>query len=158
MNHPAAHTTEDLFAFPIETPNRSGAEASGLLYADDQDPKILTDAGVVSRLHSRFLERAFVGEAMARRAWATRRHMLVQEGADHRDASEAQAAHRGAAELLVMLASAMAVGFRGAPRLERVAARILLGRARARLGRCPSDREARAIAVATARELRRAAP
>ena len=158
MNDPAAHATEELFAFSIEGPDSSGAEASGLVYADDQDPRILTDAGVVSLLHSRFLERAFIGEAMACRAWATRRHLLEQEGADHRDASEAQAAHRGAAELLVMLASAIAVSFRGAPRLERVAARILLGRARARLGRDPSDREARAIAVGASHELRRTAP
>ena len=155
MTEPPSPHRGEIFAFPSEAPDDPTVDVSGVVYADDQDPSMLAEAGLVSLFHSRLVERAFVGEAMARDAWATRRHLTAQEGADDRGTREAHAAHRGSADLLAMLAPAMAVPFRGVSRLERIATRLLLGRARARLARRPDDREARAIAVNALRALGR---
>ena len=155
MPDPQDARRDEIFAFPLEAPNDPRLDVLSVVYADDQDPPILTEAGVVALFHARLIERAFVGEAMARDAWATRSHLIAQDGGDASSASEAQAAHRGAAELLAMLAPAMNVPFRGITRLDRIAGRLLLGRARARLARRPDDREARALALNTLRGLGR---
>ena len=153
MNDPAAHPTEDLFAFPIETAGGPGAEASGLVYADDQDPRAFTEAGVVADRVAALVERAYVGERMAASV-----HYLKWGQLWH-DTHDAYLRHDGAAELLVFVRRAVPAPSlpRGAARLDRIAARILLGRARARLAVDPADTEAEIVIEAMLGELGRTA-
>lgn len=104
------------------------ADAGGIALADEHDPKLLTDAGRLFDLHAWVLERAYVGEEMARLVWTARfDEMLV----DERDPF---LRHQGAAELLDGISrSLFKASWRGSARLDRIAARVLLGRAKTRL-------------------------
>lgn len=150
MAEPPNHNREEIFAFGIEPP---GEPFSEIPLADDQDPSALTEAGVVAARVAALVERAYVGERMAAQVY------LLRWGGLWHDTHEAYLRHDGAAELLVFLRRAVPAPSipRGAERLDRIAARVLLGRARARLAADPEDAEAAAVADAMRGELGRTA-
>ena len=150
MTEPQSHAREEIFAFGIEPPGESLPEVP---LADGPDPSALTEAGVVAARVAALVERSYVGERMAANV-----HYL-KWGEFWHDTRDAYLRHDGAADLLVFLRRAVSAPYppRGAERLDRIAARVLLGRARARLVADPDDAEAAAVADAMRGELGRTA-
>ncbi len=148
MTEPPSPHREEIFAFSIEPPDEHLPEVP---LADDQDPSALTGAGIVAARAAALVERAYVGERMAAHVY------FLRWGALWRDTDEPYQRHDGAAELLIFLRRALPAPSppRGAERLDRIAARILLGRARARLADDPEDAEAEAVADVMLSELGR---
>ncbi len=149
MTEPPSPHREEIFAFSIEPPDEHLPEVA---LADDQDTSALTGAGIVAARAAALVERAYVGERMAAHVYFLRWGELWRATDD-----EPYQRHDGAAELLIFLRRALPAPFppRGAERLDRIAARILLGRARARLADDPEDAEAEAVADAMLSELGR---
>jgi len=123
--HGSTHR-EEIFAFGIESPDETFPRVP---LADDQDPATLTEAGIVAARTASLVERAHVGGRMA-----AHRHVLrwdeLWEGTDepyHRRAIPAPFPPRDV------------------ERLDRIAARMLLGRARTGLA---ADPEVAAVAGA----------
>ncbi len=120
--HEDIQTLDELFAFGPDTATRP--DVAGIRYCEDeQDPTLLTDAGLLALAQGRALERAYVGEAMAREC----HYALWLAGDD--DARDAYLRHDGAADVLALLPAHMPVAFRGAGRLDRIARRIVAARA-----------------------------
>lgn len=132
-----------------------------VVYADDQDPSILTDAGLVALYHVRFLERLYVQERMLEMLYLVRRMIegriptlvpgQISPNAEH------ATHHEGAAcAVLVTAAHSPAYGhWRDGSRLYLIAVRFLLGRAKTRLAQDPTDAEALAVLRYTRETLRR---
>ena len=116
-------------------------DTSTIAYADDQDPSILTDAGLVASSHARHLERAYV--------YAKTQAIIcaVEDDRPRRTTILGRAHHEGACSMVAHLAELSAAPglFRGTARLDRVARRILVGRARRILRDDPEDPLPRAI-------------
>ena len=150
MTEPQSHDREEIFAFGIEPPGESLSE---IPLAGDQDPSALTEAGVVAARVAALVERSYVGERMAANV------LYLKWGEFWHDTHDAYLRHDGAADFLVFLRRALPAPYppRAAERLDRIAARVLLGRARARLAADPDDAEATAVADAMRGELGRTA-
>lgn len=120
--HEDQETLERIFAFgPDDSPT---PDVAGIRYhEDDQDPALLTGAGLLAVAQGRALERAYVGESMARVC----HYALWLAGDD--DARDLYLRHAGAADVLALLPVHMMVPFRGVLRLDRIARRILAARA-----------------------------
>lgn len=121
----------DLFELPIPFPD----PAHDVPLSDDQDPSLPTpDGGPIAgalRAQGALLERFYVGERMAATVWRLR----FDRGADVD--RESYLRHEGAADVLAMAAPRLSPFWRGAKRLDALAYRVLLGRARARLSEPP---------------------
>lgn len=120
--HEEPEIIERIFAFgPDDGPT---PDVAGIRYhEDDQDPALLTEAGRLAVTQGRALERAYVGEAMAREC-----HYALWLASDD-DARDSHLRHAGAADVLALLPVHVLVPFRGAVRLDRIARRILAARA-----------------------------
>ena len=116
-------------------------DAAPIAYADDQDPSLLTDAGLVALAYARRLERAYVYARMQAVMGS------VEEGHLWRPLALMRAHHEGGCSIVVHVAELSAAPdlFRGPERLDRIAGRILLGRARRALRADPEDPLPRAI-------------
>ncbi len=126
--HGSTHR-EEIFAFGIEPPDEPFPEVP---LAYDQDPAALTEAGIVATSTASLVERAYVGGRMAAHMHVLRWDELWEETGEpyHRRAVPAPFPPRGA------------------ERLDRIAARMLLGRARTGLAADPEAADPKAVAGA----------
>ena len=120
------HPSDPLILEPQDFIASDPLDTTSVVYAEDQDPSLLTEAGLVATAHARRLERAYVYARM-QAVMAS-----VEEGHLFRSPVLARAHYEGGCSIVVHLAelSAAPGPFRGPERLDRIAVRILLGRAR----------------------------
>lgn len=145
------------------TASKGLPDISGVLYTSEQDPfrGTLTDAGLVDAYYGKVFERLYVGEQMAVMAFKVRRFLagrtLALVPGEIAADTYSSLRHEGGADLVIAAVHALPAGkhWRGAVRLYKVAARILLGRAKARLANNPGDREARVLVRYARQSLRR---
>ena len=151
----------EILSFPDLLTSEDLPDLNQVVYAEDQDPSILTDAGLVALYYVRFLERLYIKERMLEMLYQVRQMIegripTLVPGQISPNAEYA-AHHEGAAcAILITVAHSPAYDqWRDGSRLYLTAARILLGRAKARLAQNPADREAAAIVRYTRETLRR---
>lgn len=132
-----------------------------VVYTDDQEPSILTNAGLVALYHVRLLERLYIQERMLEMLYVTRRMIegripTLVPGQISLNAEHATHHEGGACGILITAAHSPAYDqWRDASRLYLIAARILLGRAKTRLVQDPDNAEALAVLRYTRETLRR---
>lgn len=160
MDHPPHDPQEEIFAFdPMGSEDLPSLDH--IVYADEQDPSIPTDTGLVALYHVRLLERLYIGERMAEMVYEVRRMLQgrIPTLVPGQISPNAQSAihHEGAAcAVLIAVAHSPAYDqWRDGGRLYLIAARILLGRARACLAQDPTEAEALAVLRYTRETLRR---
>ncbi len=136
---------------PSTLSRRASRTRPGFPLSDDQDPNLLTEAGLLFARHLKVLERAFVGAELARLAWAAR----FDTGLVGKD-DPFYLLGEGATDALDLVAGGQFPAlWRGVDRLERIAARVLLGRAGSRLRANPNEEDARLLVDAARAALAR---
>ena len=141
-------------------------DLSGIVYTNEQDllrttRETLTDAGLLDAYYGKVFERLYVGEQMAQMVYEVRRSLtgriLALVPGEIATDTASSLRHEGGADLVLAAVHVLPAEkhWRGAVRLYKVAARILLGRAKARLANNPGDREARVLVRDTRQSLTR---
>lgn len=115
--------------------------------AEGQDPTALTDAGRLRAAHLRAFERLYVSAEAARLAWAARLDAGLL-GPHALASAPFHLRHEGAADYLDDACGRLfGDSWRGADRLDRIAARLVLWGAQRRAGRGYMERPARGARI-----------
>ena len=160
VKDPQTDSNEEIFALDFTT-SEVLPNLDHIVYADDQDPLVLTDAGLVALYHAKLFERLYVGEVMAAMAYEARRTIegrvrTLVPGEVSENTSGAIYHDGASSSILIGVAHSPAYSYwRDGSRLYNIAARILLGRAKIRLALNPTDAEALAVLLYTRKTLRR---